>query len=257
MSGKSRVGAKGAGGPPRKARCTLHSPLAGHAFGEEPAAQGPHRTKLAVPPEDRPHGLGFVRVDDQPPGLRVVGIRTSKERVRRLMREHDLQAPHRGGSAHGPKAHDGTITTAAPDVMWGTDMTATVTVGEGTACSWPSITARASASVFMRPNAETASTPWSQSARASANASAVSATALYRPRVLGQWFDGIRFYAAASRPTWGTVVATARVVSRGSSRIIPEYPGLKLWVMPSTAQADASCPYCKKGVFRREYYVIS
>ena len=116
----------------------------------------------------------------QPPGLRVVGIRTSKERVRRLMREHDLQAPHRGGSAHGPKAHDGTITTAAPDVMWGTDMTATVTVGEGTACSWR-----------------------------------VSATALYRPRVLGQWFDGIRFYAAASRPTWGTVVATARVVSRG------------------------------------------
>ena len=55
------------------------------------------------------------------------------ERVRRLMREHDLQAPHRVGHAHGPKAHDGTITTAAPDVMWGTDMTATVTVGEGAA----------------------------------------------------------------------------------------------------------------------------
>ena len=37
------------------------------------------------------------------------------------------------GHAHGPKAHDGTIATAAPDVMWGTDMTATVTVGEGAA----------------------------------------------------------------------------------------------------------------------------
>ena len=24
---------------------------------------------------------------------------------------------------------------------------------------------------------------------------------LYRPRVLGQWFDGIRIYAAASSPT--------------------------------------------------------
>ena len=47
------------------------------------------------------------------------------------MREHDLQAPHRVGHAHGPKAHDGTITTAAPDVMWGTDMTATVTAGRG------------------------------------------------------------------------------------------------------------------------------
>ena len=27
------------------------------------------------------------------------------------MREHDLQAPPRAGHAHGPKAHDGTITT--------------------------------------------------------------------------------------------------------------------------------------------------
>ncbi len=49
------------------------------------------------------------------------------------MREHDLQAPSRTGHAHGPKAHDGTITTEAPDVMWGTDMTATVTVAEGPA----------------------------------------------------------------------------------------------------------------------------
>ena len=49
------------------------------------------------------------------------------------MREHDLQAPQRAGHAHGPKAHDGTITTEAPDVMWGTDMTATVTVAEGPA----------------------------------------------------------------------------------------------------------------------------
>ena len=65
--------------------------------------------------------------------LRVAGIRTSKERVRRFMREHDLQAPHRVGQAHGPKAHDGTITTEAPDAMCGTDMTATVTLGEGSA----------------------------------------------------------------------------------------------------------------------------
>ena len=64
---------------------------------------------------------------------RVEGMRTSQERVRRLMRAHDLQAPH-VGQAHGPTAHDGTITTETPDVMWGTDMTATVTVGEGAAC---------------------------------------------------------------------------------------------------------------------------
>ena len=76
------------------------------------------------------HGEGYRKVWVK---LRVEGRRTSKERVRRLMREHDLQAPPRAGHAHGPKAHDGTITTEAPDVMWGTDMTATVTVAEGAA----------------------------------------------------------------------------------------------------------------------------
>ena len=42
--------------------------------------------------------------------VRVEG-RTSQERVRRLMREHDLQAPHR---VNGPKAH-GDHPTEAPD----------------------------------------------------------------------------------------------------------------------------------------------
>ena len=77
------------------------------------------------------HGEGYRKAWAK---LRGEGIRTSQERVRRLMREHDLQAPHRVGHAHGPKAHDGTITTEAPDVMWGTDMTTTVTVSEGAAC---------------------------------------------------------------------------------------------------------------------------
>ena len=58
------------------------------------------------------HGEGYRKVWAK---LRVEGIRTSKERVRRLMREHHLQAPHRVGQAHGPKAHDGTITTETPD----------------------------------------------------------------------------------------------------------------------------------------------
>ena len=62
------------------------------------------------------HGEGYRKAWAK---LRVAGIRTAQERVRRLMREHDLQAPQRAGHAHGPKAHDGTITTAAPDVMWG------------------------------------------------------------------------------------------------------------------------------------------
>ena len=57
------------------------------------------------------HGEGYRKVWAR---LRYQGIRTSKERVRRLMREHGLQAPQRVGHPHGPKAHDGTIITERP-----------------------------------------------------------------------------------------------------------------------------------------------
>ncbi len=77
------------------------------------------------------HGEGYRKVWAR---LRHQGIRTSKERVRRLMREQGLQAPHRVGHPHGPKAHDGTIITDRPDEMWGTDMTTTVTTDEGQVC---------------------------------------------------------------------------------------------------------------------------
>ena len=65
--------------------------------------------------------------------LRFAGIRTSRERVRLQMKKHGLQAYHRAGHPHGPKAHDGTIITDIPDEMWGTDATTTVTLEEGTA----------------------------------------------------------------------------------------------------------------------------
>ena len=64
--------------------------------------------------------------------LRAGGVRTSRGRVLRLMREHGLLAPTRPGRAHGPKAHDGVIITDRPDQMWGTDATSTLT-GEGNA----------------------------------------------------------------------------------------------------------------------------
>ena len=84
------------------------------------------------------HGEGYRKAWAK---LRVERIRTSQERVRRLMREHGLQAPYRAGHAHGPKAHDGTITTAAPNVMWGTDMTSTAT-GSPMGCVCATTTAR-------------------------------------------------------------------------------------------------------------------
>jgi putative transposase len=64
--------------------------------------------------------------------LRFAGVRTSRRRVLRLMREHDLLAPQRVGRPHGPKAHDGTITTERIDLMWGADLTSVMT-GEGQA----------------------------------------------------------------------------------------------------------------------------
>jgi len=48
------------------------------------------------------------------------------------MGAHGLLAPHRRGTRPG-KQHDGTITTEAVDMMWGTDMTQTVTVAEARA----------------------------------------------------------------------------------------------------------------------------
>src|SRR5713101_5047147 len=65
--------------------------------------------------------------------LRMAGVRTSKARVLRLMREAQLLAPTRLGHAHGPKAHDGRITTDAPDQMWGMDATSCLTRREGNA----------------------------------------------------------------------------------------------------------------------------
>jgi len=77
----------------------------------------------------RLHGEGYRKIWAR---LRHSGIRTSARRVRRLMGQHGLLAPHRVGRPEG-RAHDGTITTTAVDVMWGTDMTETVTLAEGRA----------------------------------------------------------------------------------------------------------------------------
>jgi putative transposase len=64
--------------------------------------------------------------------LRFAGIRTSRRRVLRLMREHGLLAHQRMGAPHGSKAHDGRITTDRVDAMWGADLTSVMT-GEGQA----------------------------------------------------------------------------------------------------------------------------
>ena len=64
--------------------------------------------------------------------LRHKGIRTSKDRVLRLLRENQLLSPTRQPQALPSHPHEGTIVAEAPDQMWGTDATATVTAAEGT-----------------------------------------------------------------------------------------------------------------------------
>ena len=64
--------------------------------------------------------------------LRHQGVRTSRDRVLRLLRDQQWLSPARQplpGAAH---PHEGTILTEAPDQMWGTDATATVTDRDGT-----------------------------------------------------------------------------------------------------------------------------
>lgn len=62
--------------------------------------------------------------------LRHAGVRTSKARILRLMREAQLLAPSRTVQmAENP--HTGTIITERPNEVWAADHTATVTVEEG------------------------------------------------------------------------------------------------------------------------------
>jgi transposase InsO family protein len=58
------------------------------------------------------------------------GVAVSRKRVLRIMREHHLLSPHRHPQAP-PNEHKGTITTDAPNVMWGVDGTRVFTVEEG------------------------------------------------------------------------------------------------------------------------------
>jgi putative transposase len=86
------------------------------------------------------HGEGYRKVWAR---LRHAGLRTSKERVRRLMREKGLQAANRPGRPRGPRSHDGTIIPETVDTMWdepssatgprtmANDMTAGFTVEQG------------------------------------------------------------------------------------------------------------------------------
>src|SRR5512147_2191985 len=122
--------------------------------------------------ESRFTGEGYRKIWAR---LRFSGVRSSPGRVRRLMRENGLSAPHRT-RMRPDTAHDGTITTETVDVMWGTDMTQSVTLAEGLAHVFVAVDHCNSECVGIHADrAPTASRPWNRSARVCAGTSAPSA----------------------------------------------------------------------------------
>ena len=124
--------------------------------------------------QDSPfHGEGYRKLWAR---LRFAGIRTSRRRVLRLMREHGLLAHQRAGRPRGSRAHDGTITTERFDAMWGTDLTSVIT-GEGQAAVFITVDHCSAECVAFTPAAAPiASRRSSRSVKACASASAPLAT---------------------------------------------------------------------------------
>lgn len=74
------------------------------------------------------HGEGYRKVRAR---LAHRGLAVGGKRALRLMRQHQLLAPRRLGPPNGDPAHAGTIVTARPDEMWGTDATRFYTEEDG------------------------------------------------------------------------------------------------------------------------------
>jgi transposase InsO family protein len=91
----------------------------------------------AVIAESPFHGEGHRKIWAR---LRTLkGVRTSMRRVLRVMREAELLAPARHPAPVVEHPHDGTIVTDRPNVMWGTDATAAVTIVDGPATIFAAI----------------------------------------------------------------------------------------------------------------------
>lgn len=91
----------------------------------------------AVIAESPFHGEGHRKIWAR---LRVLKqVRTSLRRVLRIMRDANLLSPARQPEPVVERPHEGTIVTEQPNVMWGTDATAAVTLVEGTATIFAAI----------------------------------------------------------------------------------------------------------------------
>ena len=127
------------------------------------------RTDLARSPFQ---GEGHRKVHAR---LRILDrIRVSRTRVLRVMRAQGLLSPHRGRQGE-MQAHEGTIVTSAPDVMWGTDGVRVFTAEDGWVWTFAqSTTGTPSAWAGMCARWGTASRPSSRSRKDSGDTTARS-----------------------------------------------------------------------------------
>jgi hypothetical protein len=113
------------------------------ARAEQPRADGVPSRRGPKPKTSDETLLAAIRADlDRSPfqgeghrkvhaRLRILdGLRVSRKRVLRVMRESTLLSPHRVRQGRAKK-HDGKIITLAPNVMWGTDGARVFTLDDG------------------------------------------------------------------------------------------------------------------------------
>lgn len=95
-------------------------------------------TQIRAVITERPfHGEGHRKIWARLRALKQV--RTSRRRVLRVMRGANLLSPARQPEPVVDRPHEGTIVTDQPNVMWGTDATAAVTLVEGAATLFAAI----------------------------------------------------------------------------------------------------------------------
>jgi putative transposase len=74
------------------------------------------------------HGEGHRKVHARL--RRKEGVKVGRDRIRKVMRNHNLLSPYRSPKGE-EKTHDGRITTDEPGVMWGTDAAKILTSEDG------------------------------------------------------------------------------------------------------------------------------
>jgi putative transposase len=159
------------------------------------------------------HGEGYRKLWAR---LRFAGIRSSRRRVLRLMRENALLAHQRAGRPHGPKAHDGTITTERVDVMWGTDLTSVMT-GEGQAAVFVTVDHCSTECVGIHASRGADRFQALRSSRPSASATAASPRASL-PAFGSATTTAVNTSATTSRPRSASSASKARPPSSASRK---------------------------------------